>query len=95
MQRQRRDELLEALSTGREQLIEEAVQSRSTARRDAPPEEAVRESAPRKETPAPAPLPRTTPRGELLQALASRQALRRAILLHEVLGPPKALQLRG
>ena len=92
MQRQRRDELLEALSTGREQLIEEAVQSRSTARRDAPPEEAVREPSPRRETSAPAPVPRTTARSELLAALTSRQALRQAILLHEVLGPPKSLQ---
>ncbi len=95
MQRQRTDELLQALVTGREQLIEEAVQARSTASRAGPQEEAareVRERAPRRETPAPAPVPRTDARGELLAALASRQALRRAILLQEVLGPPKALQ---
>ena len=95
MQRQRADEPLEALSTGREQLIEEAVQSRSTGPSDLPREEAVREvraRAPRREPPAPAPVPRTDARGELLAALTSRQALRRAILLQEVLGPPKGLQ---
>ena len=95
MQRHRRDELLGALVTGREHLIEEAVRARSTAPRDVPREEAVRERTPRRETAAPVPVPRPDPRGELLQALASRQALRRAILLHEVLGPPKALQPRG
>ena len=95
MQRQRTDELLEALSTGREQLIEEAVQSRSTAPREAPREEAVREvreRAPRREPPARAAVARTDARGELLAALASPQALRRAILLEEGLGPPNGLQ---
>ena len=95
MQRPHTDEPLAALSTGWEQLIEVAAQARSTAPREVPREDAVREvwePAPRKEPPAPAPIPRTDARGELLQALASRQALRRAILLQEVLGPPKALQ---
>ena len=92
MQRHRKDELLEALVTGREHLIEDAAQSRSTAPRDVPHEEAVREPAPKREPPAPPPVPRTTARAELLQALTSGQALRRAILLYEVLGPPKALE---
>lgn len=92
MQRHRTDELWEALVTGREQLIADAAQLRRTAPRDAPHEEAVRERAPKRETPAPAPVPRTNARGELLQALTSRHALRRAILLHELLGLPKALE---
>ena len=92
MQRQRTDELLEALVTGREHLIVDAAQPRSTAPRDAPREDAVREPAARREPPVPVPVPRTDARAELLAALTSRQALRRAILLQEVLGPPKALQ---
>ena len=97
MQRHHKDELLAALVTGREQFIDEAAQARSTAARDVPQrdvlhEEAVREPAPRREVPAPAPVPSTNARGELLDTLTSRQALRRAILLHEVLGPPKALE---
>ncbi len=95
MQRHRRNELLEALVTGREHLIEEAAQAWSTTRRDAPPEEAVREPVTRSTIPTPAPQPRRNARRELLDALSSRQALRRAILLHEVLGPPKALQPPG
>ncbi len=95
MQRQRRDGLLAALSVGWEQLIEEAAQARSIAPREVPREDAVREvrePVPRRETSAPAPVPRTDARGELLAGLASREALRRAILLQEVLGPPKGLQ---
>ena len=92
MQRHRTDELLEALVTGREHLIADAAQLRRTAPRDVPHEEAVRERAPKRETPAPASGPRTNARGELRAALASGHALRRAILLHEVLGPPKALE---
>ena len=37
----------------------------------------------------------TRPRRTLRHALASRQALRQAILLHEILGTPKALQPPG
>lgn len=92
MQRQRTNELLEALRTGREQLIADAAQPQSTAPRDVPREETVREFAPERESPTPAPVPRMNARGDLLAALSSRQALRRAILLQEVLGPPKALQ---
>ena len=92
MQRHRTDERLEALVAGREHLIAEAAQARSTAPRDVPREEAVQEPAPRRETAAPAPVPRTNARGELRAALSSGPALRRALLLHEVLGPPKALQ---
>ena len=92
MQRHRTDELLEALVTGREHLIEDAAQSRSTAPRDVPHEEAVREPAHKREPPAQTPVPRTNPRGEILDMLTSGHALRRAILLHEVLGPPKALE---
>ena len=92
MHRHRTDERLEALVTGREQRREEVAQSRRTVPREVPHEEAVREPVPGRETPAPAPVPRTTVRSELLAALSSGPALRRAILLQEVLGPPKALQ---
>ena len=92
MQRHRADGPLEALAAGREHLIEEAAQSWRTARRDVPRERAVRGPAAGSEVPVPAPLPRATARGELLGALRSRQALRRAILLHEILGPPQALE---
>ena len=92
MQRHRTDELVEALVAGREPRLEEAAQSRHTAPRAVPHEEAVREPALRREAAAPVPVPRTTARGELLAALSSGPALRRAIVLQEVLGPPKALQ---
>ena len=92
MQRHRTDELLEALVTGREHLIADAAQSRSTAPRAVPHEEAVREPNRKREPPALTPVPRTTAHGELRAALASGHALRRAILLREVLGPPKALE---
>ena len=52
----------------------------------------VQERASRRKPLASGPVPKTDTRRELLAALASRQALRRAILLQEVLGPPKALQ---
>ena len=55
MQRHHKNELLEALVTGREQLVEKAAQSRSTAPRGVPREEAIREPAPQREPAAPAP----------------------------------------
>ncbi len=93
MQAHRTDELLATRVTGREPRLEEAAQSRDTAPRDIPHENAVREPASGSETPRPPPVPRTNARDELREALRSGQTLRRAILLHEVLGPPKAFEL--
>ena len=92
MYRQRTDELREALAASREHLGEEAARPRRTAARDLPPETAVREPILKQEVAASAPVPRSAAGGELFAALSSGQALRRAILLHEVLGPPKALE---
>jgi hypothetical protein len=92
MQQHRTDGPLEALVRGRERFIEKAARARRTAPRKFPPVEGVRKPVPKRENRAPAPAPRTTARAELLAALSSRQVLRRHILLHEILGPPKALE---
>jgi len=92
MHRQSTEERRAARIAGGEQFLEDTAQPRSTAPREVPHEEVARARAPRKETPAAMSARRSDARRELLAALASRQALRRAILLHEVLGPPKALQ---
>ena len=92
MHRQRTDELLEALTAGREQLIADELRRRSTAPPAAPAERPVRAPAHDAATPAPTAAPAPNARRELIDALRSRQALRRAILLHDILGPPKALE---
>lgn len=92
MQRRRTDGLVEALVTGQEQFVDEAVHSRSAAANGGRGEAARRAVRPAREVPVPAAASKTTARGELWAVLTSRRELRRAILLHDVLGPPKGLQ---
>ena len=95
MQGHREGEPRQAPITRRAQLIEDVSRPENATPAGTPREQPlreVREGAPGKETPPPAPARGTNARRELRAALSSPQALRRSILLHEVLGPPKAFQ---
>jgi hypothetical protein len=92
MQRHRQPGLVEALVIGRVQHIERAARPQTAASEEAPRAPVVQERPPNSEPPEPPPLRRRNARWDLIDALASPAALRHAILLQEILGPPKALR---
>ena len=92
MERQRERGRWEALATGREPLIEAPLWPEAAASEEVSREQPIRERVPRPELPIPPPARTPHIRHALINELTSRGALRRAILLHEVLGPPRSLQ---
>ena len=90
MQRIRDVGLLQALVDGREDVIRQVLRSEAPV----PPavEEQARERAKPAEPPSPAPSNRPPPARTLRRLLGSRRSLRQAMIVSEVLGPPKSLR---
>jgi hypothetical protein len=88
---------------GRPEIIVERVAPEIVVEQIASPRAPMRPLPPRPDGGRPAVPPpvagptaaRPAPRTLLRELFGSRQALRRAVLIHEILGPPKALQRPG
>ncbi|MGD9891754.1 MAG: hypothetical protein AB7R89_02180 [Dehalococcoidia bacterium] len=94
MQRIRASGLLQSLVAGREDLIDQLLRSEAvTEEEDRPPKRAARsEPLPPSPSPASAPPVRPATAPGIRQIFSSRRALRQAMILNEVLGPPKSLR---
>ena len=89
--------LVEALTAGREPSLARAITPQSTSDEVLAWERTFRERrgtdrAARAEAPPPSPPPTENAREELLRLLRARRSLRLAVLVQEVLGPPKSLR---
>jgi hypothetical protein len=84
--------LLQALIDGREEDISRAIHQSTPAEDEWERRRAPERSGPTEPSPPPRPIPPAPARG-VRQLLASRQSLQQAMILNEVLGPPKAMRL--
>ena len=89
--------LIEALTDGREPSLARAITPQITsdevlAWERTSRERAGRDRAARATAPSAPPPPTESAREELLRLLRARRSLRLAVLLQEVLGPPRSLQ---
>jgi hypothetical protein len=92
MQRIRGSGLLQTLVAGREDLIGQLLRSEVVPADEEQQHERAKRTEPPPRTPSPVAPIRPARVPGVRQLLASRRSLRQAMILNEVLGPPKSLR---
>jgi hypothetical protein len=94
MRRIQESGLLQVLVAGRENLIDQLLRSETVPAEEERRHKRAERTDPSPAPPSPPPLEpaRSAPAPGIRGILASRRSLRQAMILNEVLGPPKSLQ---